>query len=57
MKQWVRKRIRMQNYERIPNVTVSGGSNVSLTGYQLTLYPEILGHVAISLAIYIIGME
>ena len=28
-----------------------------LTGYQLTLYPEILGRVAILLALHIIGME
>ena len=28
-----------------------------LTGCQLTLYPEILGHVVISLALHIIGME
>ena len=31
--------------------------NVCLTGYQLTLYPEILGRVAILLALHIIGME
>ena len=32
-------------------------SHIYLTGYQLTLYPEILGRVAILLALHIIGME